>query len=147
MFGTHVSHTSYPCLMKKALSERYGNFFFPTITTTPFVPATSSSHVFNNSRPYPCPLNDPATHRQLIKVYPSASIGTQAYSAGKYSMKTFPRTFSLTNCNPSSIRHANHPFLASTPSALFLSDIAQQICSCPIFSRVKITLSIFLFCR
>jgi hypothetical protein len=31
---------------------------------------------------YPCPLKEPETQRQSMYIYPSASIGFQAFSAG-----------------------------------------------------------------
>ena len=65
-------------------------------------------------------------------------MGTQAFSAGIYSIKHFPRSILLRNTNPSSNRSFSQFFFDITCISLLL-EIAQQICSFSIFS--------LLFCR
>ena len=92
---------------------------------------------------YPCPLNEPETHRQSIYIYPSASIGTHAFSAGRYSINHLPRSVLFKNTSPSSNRSISHAFLEETCMSLLL-EIAQQICSFSRFSFVTLTYSIII---
>lgn len=75
-----------------------------------------------------------------IYIYPFASMGAQAYYAGMYSIKHFPRTFPFKKTSPSSSLFSSQFFLDITWISL-LFDIAQQICSCSIFSCVNLTSS------
>ena len=83
---------------------------------SPFFPFAllSATQASSRSLEYPCPLREPETQRQSMYIYPSASMGFQAYSAGIYSMKHFPRSTLLRNTRPSSKRSASHAFLEAT---------------------------------
>ena len=78
---------------------------------------------------------EPETHRQSIYIQPAASIGFHAASAGRYSMKHLPRSVLFKKTNPSSKRSRSHAFLDETCASL-LFEIAQQMCSVSMFSRV-----------
>ena len=101
----------------------------------------SAMQKLSRSVEYPCPLNEPDTHRQSMYIYPSAEIGIHAFSAGIYSIKHFPRSTLFKNTKPSSNRSDSHAFFDETCMSL-LFEMAQQICSFSIFSFVTCMYSI-----
>lgn len=67
------------------------------------------------------------------------NFSNHAFSAGIYSINTFPRTLSFLNTSLSGKRSCIQAFLEDTQVSPFLSVIAQQICSWPIlFSSTAI---------
>lgn len=67
-------------------------------------------------------------------------MGFQAFSAGIYSIKHFPRSTLFRKTSPSSNRPASHAFLKATCTSLLL-EMARQICSFSRFSLVTLMYS------
>ena len=99
----------------------------------------SSIHAERSSFAYPLPLRLPDTQKQFIKLYPSAFIGCQAFSAGIYSIKHFPRASAFKNTSPFARFSLIYSFFEQTCGSLFF-EIAQQICS-----DSKLFSSIFIY--
>ena len=142
------SLTENPLYFRYFGSARKGFFLAALRMHRPFFPFSllSRMQVCNRSLEYPCPLNEPETHKQSMYMKPSALIGFQAFSAGMYSMKHFPRSTLFRNTSPSSNRSSSHAFLDATCTSLLL-EIAQQICSWSMFSFVTRMYSILLLLK
>lgn len=112
------SHTSNPFYFRNFGSARNGFFFAAARIQSPFFPLSLLSLMHSESRSleYPCPFKDPETQKQSIYIYPGASTGFHAFSAGIYSIKHFPRSTLLRNTSPSLKRSESHAFFDETCS-------------------------------
>jgi hypothetical protein len=91
-------------------------FFLADRIANPFLPFAllSAIHSPKSRLEMPCPLYRPETHKQSMNMYPFASIGHQAFSAGIYSINTFPLTSAFLKTSPSAKRSVIQAFLEAT---------------------------------